>query len=83
VLAFDKIWITRLLSELIKAGVSTHFMHIVQDFHSRRPNQTGVPQGILFEPTLFNFYMNTYHVLKMTGITADRVWDTLILRSAS
>jgi hypothetical protein len=50
--AFDKMWITRLTSELIKASVSTHFMYIIrvhkyhqQDFHSRRPKSGRTPSG--------------------------------------
>jgi hypothetical protein len=66
--AFDKVWVTGLVSKPVKAGLPAHFVHIKHNYLNngaiavhrnsetdRRHVQARVPQGSLLQPALFNF----------------------------
>ena len=70
--AFDSVWREGLYFKLLKAGINGHFLKIVEDMYSKYcmvvkltdgysekiPTNTGVKQGCVISPMLFNFYIN-------------------------
>ena len=81
--AFDRVWHTKLLSQLNKIGISGHFYHTIRNFLSDRfisvkvgkelsepqPLDMGTPQGAVLSPTLFAIMLHDIDKLQTPGNT--------------
>ena len=92
--AFDKVWHIGLVRKLIDYNINTGMIHLIADYltnrnfevqvqgkvSGRKEIKSGVPQGSILGPTLFNIYINdiphdNHHQNSALYIFAD---DTLI-----
>ena len=76
--AFDRVWHTRLLSQLKKIGISGYFYHTIRNFITNRSISIkvgqelsepqvldmGTPQGAVLSPTLFAIMLHEIDKLK-------------------